>query len=1194
TIITSLGGAIPYGKSPEMWTTLAAKFPGWMAGAGAAIQKFARTAWAVFLGATPLLTNVADFFAALSSSLPSAFSAATEPTAPFSSASCDVYVFYGTPCVAAYSTTRALSGFYDGPLYQVQRASDGDVQDIGLLAPGGNVDASQQDSFCFGTTCTITKLYDQSGLWNDLTIGPAGGQAGADQGAPASALPMKIGPNAAYGVYVNGQTGYRNDDTQGIATGPDPEGMYMVASGTHVNSGCCFDFGNAEISNLDKGAGHMDAVNLGTKCYTGSCTGTGPWVQADLEDGLFQGGNGTNLNNLGNKSNFVTAMLKNDGTTQYALKGADSQAGGLSSWYEGPLPTQPGYNPMQKEGAIILGIGGDNSNASVGSFFEGAMTDGYPSTQADDAVQAGIVAAGYSGSSGGAAAVAGQITSAGGKCVDVFGDDTGGAGAAVDLWDCLPGAKDQHWTRNTDGSVETLGLCLDTVGASIAQGTLVHLATCTGQGGTQKWVQQPNGSLLNPLSGYCLDDPDAVTTNGTQLRIWPCNGAPAQQFKLNGGTPVVGPGGKCLDVFGEDNGGDKAPVDLWDCQPTAIDQHWGLTSGGQLLSLGKCLDVAGDSTTAGALVQLYTCNGSGGQVWRQKRDKSLVNPQSGLCLDDPNGVTTNGTQVRIWPCNGAPAQQFPVYNASLWQPASPVTLAGGQCMDVSGDDTGVAGTAVDVWGCQAGAADQHWIRNSDGSLETLVLCLDTVGGSAAPGTGVVLAGCTGQGGTQKWVQQPDGSVLNPVSGLCLDDPNGTTANGTQLRIWPCNGAAAQKFAIGSGSPIANPSGQCLDVIGDDTGGDGSKVDLWSCQSFAVDQHWKWDSSTGQLKTLGKCLDIKGDSTVAGTPVQLYACNSGSGQVWRQMIDGSLINPVSGLCLDDPNGTTANGTQLRIWPCNGAAAQKFPIYDASLWQPAGSVMLGATACLDVAGNDTGGTGTAVDTWSCQPGAVDQHWSFNPKGTVQTLDDQCLTTAGGALTAGTQAVLAPCDPTKSDDVWTLQADDSLLLGATGPATAGGLCLDDPNGVTANGTQLRIWPCNGAPAQQFSFDGGAPIIAPGGLCLDVKGDDNGTDKTPVDAWGCQPWAADQHWFQNEVVGSLGTLGKCLDIAGDSTAAGTPVQVYTCDGNGGQVWQPTSDGTLLNPQSGLCLDDPGGAAGTQLVIEPCKPGPEQLFIWS
>jgi hypothetical protein len=50
---------------------------------------------------------------------------------------------------------------------------------------------------------------------------------------------------------------------------------------------------------------------------------------------------------------------------------------------------------MHKEGAIILGIGGDNSNVSAGTFFEGAITAGFPTDATDDAVQANVVAAGY-------------------------------------------------------------------------------------------------------------------------------------------------------------------------------------------------------------------------------------------------------------------------------------------------------------------------------------------------------------------------------------------------------------------------------------------------------------------------------------------------------------------------------------------------------------------------------------------------------------------------------------------------------------------------------------------------------------------------------------------------------------------------------------------------------------------------------
>jgi hypothetical protein len=94
---------------------------------------------------------------------------------------------------------------------------------------------------------------------------------------------------------------------------------------------------------------------------------------------------------------FVTALLKNNGQNYFALKVGNAQSGALSTNYAGLLPAIQGggYSPMQQEGAIVLGTGGDNSNLGTGYFYEGVMTAGLPSDTADDAVQAGIVAAGY-------------------------------------------------------------------------------------------------------------------------------------------------------------------------------------------------------------------------------------------------------------------------------------------------------------------------------------------------------------------------------------------------------------------------------------------------------------------------------------------------------------------------------------------------------------------------------------------------------------------------------------------------------------------------------------------------------------------------------------------------------------------------------------------------------------------------------
>ncbi|KAL8365064.1 hypothetical protein RB595_004058 [Gaeumannomyces hyphopodioides] len=295
-------------------------------------------------------------------------------------------------------TTRALYHAYSSPLYQVQR-SDGGKKDIAPLSAGGVANAAAQDSFCAGTGCFISAIYDQSGRGNHLTQAPPGtwsGPApdGSDNLVNATAAPVTVGGKKAYGVYIAPSCGYRNNKASGTATGDQAQGMYAVLDGTHYNGGCCSDYGNAETSGSDTGNGHMEAIYFGTSTDWGSGAGKGPWIMADLENGLFSGANVKQ--NTGDPTinyRFVTAVVKG-GPNKWAIRGANAAAGGLSAFYNGARPNASGYNPM-KEGAIILGVGGDNSNSGQGTFYEGVMTMGYPSDATKDSVQADIAAARY-------------------------------------------------------------------------------------------------------------------------------------------------------------------------------------------------------------------------------------------------------------------------------------------------------------------------------------------------------------------------------------------------------------------------------------------------------------------------------------------------------------------------------------------------------------------------------------------------------------------------------------------------------------------------------------------------------------------------------------------------------------------------------------------------------------------------------
>jgi hypothetical protein len=272
--------------------------------------------------------------------------------------------------------------------------------------------AAAQDSFCSGTTCTISVIFDQSGKANDLTKAPGGSAyygPNPDMEAVADALPIMIGGHKAYGVHVTpapswtspGQVGYRNTSTHGTATGDDPETEYMVTDGTYFNGSCCFDFGNAEMQVGAGGFGSMEAIYFGNCSWWDKGDKNGPWVMADLEVGVFNTTGqspATNNNDLALPYPFATAMLKGDSAQAtsggpFTIKGGNAQSGALTTMWDGARPN--GYSPMHKEGGIVLGVGGDNSSTAQGNFYEGVMTTGYASTATDDAVQANIVAARY-------------------------------------------------------------------------------------------------------------------------------------------------------------------------------------------------------------------------------------------------------------------------------------------------------------------------------------------------------------------------------------------------------------------------------------------------------------------------------------------------------------------------------------------------------------------------------------------------------------------------------------------------------------------------------------------------------------------------------------------------------------------------------------------------------------------------------
>jgi hypothetical protein len=324
---------------------------------------------------------------------------------------CDIYATGGTPCVAAHSTTRLLLSTYTGPLYQVRATSNNATKDIYPISGGTVANAATQDAFLGTGAGTISEIYDQSGKANHLKRSQGGGEVckHQDQEAVANALPFWLGGHKVYGIKVisddNGGctppaggegTGYRLDKTTGIPTGDQAETEYMVTSGdyqSYQNSGCCYDYGNVETDDKDDGAATMEAIYFGGGAGWGHGGGSGPWVMADMENGIFSGSTNAYTGNTSVPYPYVTAVLIGRSGGTYALLAGNAQSGALTTMYDGARPS--GYTVMKKQGAITLGTGGDNSDHGKGYFYEGVMTSGAATVATMNQVQANIVAAKY-------------------------------------------------------------------------------------------------------------------------------------------------------------------------------------------------------------------------------------------------------------------------------------------------------------------------------------------------------------------------------------------------------------------------------------------------------------------------------------------------------------------------------------------------------------------------------------------------------------------------------------------------------------------------------------------------------------------------------------------------------------------------------------------------------------------------------
>ncbi|WP_084546651.1 RICIN domain-containing protein [Glycomyces arizonensis] len=174
------------------------------------------------------------------------------------------------------------------------------------------------------------------------------------------------------------------------------------------------------------------------------------------------------------------------------------------------------------------------------------------------------------------------------------------------------------------------------------------------------------------------------------------------------------------------------------------------------------------------------------------------------------------------------------------------------------------------------------------------------------------------------------STSADITGIVDGERGNTVRNNTVFSVGNIPAGAAQIMAAAgpsdggpapaSGELLGVGSGRCLDVPNQSTA-NGTQVEIWDCNGGS-NQQWTY-TDAGELRVYGnKCLDAEGAGTADGTLAIIWDCHGGTNQKWNLNADGSITNVQSGLCLDVEGYGTANGSLVHLWTCHGGTNQQW--------------------------------------------------------------------------------------------------------------------------------------------------------------------------------------------------------------------------------------------------------------------------------
>jgi len=245
----------------------------------------------------------------------------------------------------------------------------------------------------------------------------------------------------------------------------------------------------------------------------------------------------------------------------------------------------------------------------------------------------------------------------------------------------------------------------------------------------------------------------------------------------------------------------------------------------------------------------------------------------GLGLNIYNADPALATPIIGWPVHGDDGND-------LWSRDGlrlKVNLGGtARCLNVRGGSVGPDGAPLISYSCSTSANEQfHFTGVQWRAMGKMCIAAS----SADVGATLSIANCDSSS-LQSWdfFENTTAIRLNGTD-LCVEAQGGSTALGTQLLLANCGGAN-QSFSysdahIGFGDKCFNVSGGTTTV--------GNQLVLWDgCTTSPAQQNEQF-TITGQITSLGQCVNMAGGVPYNGVPIGMYPCQGGgaTNEIWER-------------------------------------------------------------------------------------------------------------------------------------------------------------------------------------------------------------------------------------------------------------------------------------------------------------------------